>query len=96
LFLYKAAPGAAAPSPRREQIKQLENELFADDEAFRRSLNGCIGGNKSALLEIDEIEARVETVITKFESPYREAGHMVKVRSQICWDWLFMKMEDLC
>jgi IrrE N-terminal-like domain len=96
LFIYRADPQSARSSPRREEVKSLEDALFKDDDYFRRCLNGCIGGHKKSLLDLDVME-RVEFVIEKFAGSYtqRPDEHLVKIRSQQCLEWLYIKMEEL-
>lgn len=96
LFFYHAAPQAARRSPKLKELKELEEALFADDDAFRRCLNGCIGGNKRTLLPLGVMD-RVDFIIEKFLGSYtqRSAGHIEKINSQECYEYLWLRMEEL-
>ena len=96
LFYYRADPIMAGSSPKRREQKALEEVLFNDDERFRCSLNGCIGGNRHKLINM-ELWEQVDFVIQRFCNSYveRPAEHINKITSQECYEWLCNKLEGL-
>ena len=95
LFYYHAAPDATNRSPIVEELNTLEEYLFSDDDPFRRSLNGCIGGNKKRLLEMEEWE-KIDFVIRWLAARNSDnSDRMKKIESQQCYEYLGRKMDDL-